>query len=224
MLVFGSFGKNGNDGNGQGPSILDEVRAYWEALRENGRLPLRSAIDPRGLANALEQVFLIERIASGHGRFRLAGNMFQDLIGMDIRGMPLSTLFEPASRQRLQPVLEDVFESATALHLGLEAERGIGRPMLSARMMILPLRGAAEEPTVALGVMMTVGGIGRAPRRFNISTLRSEVVFKTEIVSRIVRTSDVEAQGFKEGPTIPLARRRPTGKPVLRLVHSRIDD
>ena len=32
-------------------------------------------------------MFLIERIAPGHARFRLAGNMFHDLIGMDVRGI-----------------------------------------------------------------------------------------------------------------------------------------
>lgn len=218
MLVFGSFRKGGADGSGPAAGVLQEVRAYWEALRDNGRLPLRSAIDPRGLASALEQVFLIERIAPGHARFRLAGNLFHDLMGMDMRGMPLSTLLDPVARQRLQPALEDVFAEATALHLGLEAERGLGRPAMSGRMLLLPLRGAADEPMMALGVLAVTGAVGRAPRRFGLSSLRNEAIFQAEIVSRITRHADNPTPGHVEGPVVRL---RPGAKPALRLVHSR---
>ncbi len=223
MLVFGSFGRDGTDGTDPDPSILEQVRAYWEALRDNDRLPLRSAIDPRGLSTALEQVFLIERIATGHARFRIAGNLFHDLIGMDVRGMPLSALFEPSSRQRLQPCLQDVFDSAVALHLGLDFERGIGRPQLSAKMLILPLRGATGEPNMALGAVVTKGEVGRAPRRFNIRTLRSEVIFEAQVISRIARRPDQIAPGSVEGPVVPRVPQALKAKPALRLVHSRAE-
>ena len=217
MLVFGSFGKGGEDGGGPIPGVLQQIRAYWEALRDNRRLPLRSAIDPRGLATALEQVFLIERIAPGHARFRLAGNLFHDLMGMDVRGMPLSVLLDPVARQRLQPALEDVFAEATALHLGLEAERGLGRPAISGRMLLLPLRGAGDEPMMALGVLAVTGAVGRAPRRFGISSLRNETIFQAEVLSRISRRGEVPTAGQNEGPVMPV----PAAKPILRLVHSR---
>jgi hypothetical protein len=218
MLVSGSFGGGTSTiGGGAGSSALEEVRAYWEALRENGRLPKRRDIDPRGLAGTLEQVFLIERIGFGHARFRLTGNLFHDIMGMDVRGMPLSTLFEPMARARLKPVLEDIFESATALHLGLEAERGIGRPALEGKMLILPLRTDSGEPQIALGVLDTQGVLGRTPRRF---TLRSEAVFASELVSRITHRGEIEPPGSAEGPT----RANGIGeRPALRLVHSRED-
>ena len=217
MLVFGSFGTGGEDGGTPPPGVLQQVRAYWEALRDTGRLPLRSAIDPRGLATALEQVFLIERIAPGHARFRLAGNLFHDLMGMDVRGMPLSALLDTVARQRLQPALEDVFAEATALHLGLEAERGLGRPAISGRMLLLPLRGAGDEPMMALGVQAVTGAVGRAPRRFGISSLRNETIFQAEVLSRISRRGELPTTRQNEGPVVPV----PTGKPALRLVHSR---
>lgn len=217
MLVFGSFGTGGGDGSGPTPGVLQQVRAYWEALRDTGRLPLRSAIDPRGLATALEQIFLIERIAPGHARFRLAGNLFHDLMGMDVRGMPLSTLLNPVARQRLQPALEDVFSEATALHLGLEAERGLGRPAISGRMLLLPLRGTGDEPMLALGVLAVTGAVGRTPRRFGLSSIRNEAIFQAEVLSRISRRGEVPTPGQVEGPVVPV----PVAKPALRLVHSR---
>ena len=67
---------------------LQAVRAYWEAMRKPGHLPRRDDINPRGIASALEQVFLVEQIAPHHGRLRLAGMALSDLLGMDPRGMP----------------------------------------------------------------------------------------------------------------------------------------
>jgi hypothetical protein len=224
MLIFGTFGKGGTEGQGPAPAVLQEVRAYWESLREAGRLPLRSQIDPRGLAAALEQVFLIERIAPGHARFRLAGNLFHDFMGMDVRGMPLSCLFESVARHRLQPGIEDVFDNATSLHVGLEAERGIGRPALSARMLLLPLRVGASEPMMALGVMACIGRAGRAPRRFSISTLRTEVLFETEVVQRIVRKADLPLPHEFRKTNVPVVPREAAKRPALRLVHSRAED
>ncbi len=68
---------------------LQAVRAYWEAMRKPGHLPRRDDINPRGIASALEQVFLVEQIAPHHGRLRLAGMALSDLLGMDPRGMPV---------------------------------------------------------------------------------------------------------------------------------------
>ena len=141
LLGRGSRTIGGSTGGPSGPrfAILSEVRAYWEGLREGGSLPCRDQIDPRGIAGALEQVFLVERIAPGLARFRLAGMGISDVMGMDVRGMPLSSVFDPAAHERLRVTLETVFRDSVALDLWLEAERGIGRPMLEARMMLLPL-------------------------------------------------------------------------------------
>ena len=88
-------------GQSSGGATLQAVRGYWEALRQNGCLPRRDQIDPRGLAVALDKVFLVERIATGQARFRLAGMQLNDLMAMDVRGMPLSALFDPTARGRL---------------------------------------------------------------------------------------------------------------------------
>ncbi|MGQ0610253.1 MAG: PAS domain-containing protein [Paracoccaceae bacterium] len=216
MVVFGDFGNPAAGGPQGAPSVVQQVRAYWESLRIDGRLPLRQHIDPRGLASALEQVFLIEQVAPGHGRFRLAGNLFHDLLGMDVRGMPLTALFEPVSRERVKIGLQGVFDDAAALHLGMEAERSIGRPTLGARMTLLPLRGGEGEPMLALGVLACRGQVGRAPRRFSIGTIRTEILFPTQTATRILRRRTPETPA-------PADARAPRGT-VLRLVHSRQDE
>ena len=200
MLIFGPFGKSPK-AEAAGPAALREVRAYWEALRDEGRLPSREQIDPRGLSSALEQVFLIERIAPGHARFRLAGHHLHDLMGMDVRGMPLAVLFEPVARQGLQPLVEEVFAGPHAVHLVLEGERGIGRPAITGHMLLLPLRPTAGESPLALGVLASDGAIGRAPRRFCLGTSRVEPVTSGPIIVEQFRKAEVNVTGLREGPT-----------------------
>lgn len=189
---------------------LQDVRAYWEALRRPGRLPTRDDINPRGMASALEQVFLVEQIAPDHGRLRLAGMGLSDLLGMDVRGMPVTTFLEPASRTRLSEGLAGLFRGEHILDLWLEAERGIGRPPLTARMLMLPLIGSQGEPDLALGCLCTKGNIGRAPRRFAITRMLREPVQSV--------TQRDPAQVFADPPR-PF--HLPKGKPNLRLVSSR---
>lgn len=189
---------------------LQDVRAYWEAMRMGGRLPRRDDINPRGMASALEQVFLVEQVAPNHGRLRLAGMGLADLLGMDVRGMPVTALLEPTSRAKLSEALGGLFRGDHILDLWLEAERGIGRPPLMARMLILPLIGSHGEPDLALGCLCSKGSIGRAPRRFAISRMVREQL-------EPAATADT-ASAFAEPPR-PF--HPPKGKPNLRLVSSR---
>ncbi len=203
------FGKGRGLGD-KGFAVLQEVRAYWQALRIDNALPRRDQIDPRGIAGALENVFLLERIALGHARFRLAGMQLTDLMGMEVRGMPLTTLFDPAARARLTEALETVFAAPSALEIWLEAERGLGRPALEARMLLLPLTGSAGEPSLALGCLATSGSLGRAPRRFVIAGM----------VREPLSISPAPQPAFAESAAAYLPA-PPRGKPVLRLVSSR---
>lgn len=175
-MVF-SF-RRGRQGLGQSGSAKDdgaryasirEVRAYWDALRDDQDLPLREQFNPRGMAGALHQVFMVERIAPGLARFRLAGMDINDLMGMEVRGMPISAMFDPMARARLGVLLEQVFATKAIVEMDLEADRGIGRPALRARLLLLPLKGTAGEPDLILGCLACDGQIGRAPRRFVIA-------------------------------------------------------
>ena len=59
-------------------------------------MPRRAEIDPRGIENALEYAFILERIAPGMARIRLAGIHLSDLMGMEVRGMPLTSFIDAA--------------------------------------------------------------------------------------------------------------------------------
>jgi len=206
-MTFGSKGRNtgGSDFGDQG--MIAELRAYWEALRDGEMLPRRDRVDPRGIAGALEHSFLIERIAPGIARFRIAGMVYNDLMEMDIRGMPVSCLFLADARDRLQLDLERVFRAPSIVTLDLMAERSLGRAPLLGRMQILPMLGHQEDSNLAIGCLELGGPIGRAPRRFSITATRLEPLQAKAIPSMPLLE-----------PHAPRPPRAQPGVPHLRLV------
>lgn len=200
--------------------MITEVRAYWEALRHDGLLPQRARIDPRGIAGALEHSFLIERIGPGLARFRIAGMAYNDLIGMDIRGMPLSSLFATEARLTLQIALERVFHGPAILTLDLTAERGLGRPGMVGRMVVLPLMGQNGVSDLGFGCIEVSGDIGRTPRRFTIDKALHEGIATAPLRAEQPRLAAAFAEPpapFSAAPAAPAPAARP-GVPYLRLV------
>ncbi len=226
-----SYFSKGGRGNGHEAGVpeakfalLAQVRAYWEGLRDGAHLPRRDEIDPRGIAGALENTFLLERVAPGIARFRLAGMQLHDLMGMDVRGMPLSSLIEPLGRNRLAEALESVFAGPGILEVNLEAERGLGRPELTGRLLLLPLTAARGEVDLALGCLATHGTLGRTPRRFAIASVLSEKLERPAGERKGIEHRVPEPVfGLAEAATAyaPALPRPPRGRPNLRLVHSR---
>ncbi|MBT9383789.1 PAS domain-containing protein [Pseudooceanicola sp. CBS1P-1] len=148
---------------------ISEVEAYWEAIRAGRLVPRRSDIDPRGIERALEYAFILERVAPGIARMRIAGSHLSDLMGMEVRGMPLSAFMTATSRNLLGEILEEVFDSPAKAVVELESERAIGKPHIEARMIMLPMKSDLGDITRMLGCFVTTGEIGRTPRRFEIT-------------------------------------------------------
>jgi hypothetical protein len=148
--------------------ILRELREYWNSLRQGRAVPARTDVDPRGIARSLDYAFVLERIAPGAGRLRLAGRHLIDLMGMEVRGMPVCAFLNTNSRGRFSDVLESVFKAPQIAHLTLAAKSGYARPDLTAQMLLLPLRSDLGDVTRALGCLVAVGDTGVAPRRFDL--------------------------------------------------------
>ena len=151
-----------------GFSAIAQVEGYWEALRGARVMPKRSEIDPRGIESALEYTFVLERIAPGMARLRIAGSHLSDLMGMEVRGMPLTSFVTPAGRRQLSDALEEVFQRPSVCELRLSAETGRDRPPLEARMIMLPLKSDLGDVSRILGCFVAPGDIGRSPRRFDV--------------------------------------------------------
>lgn len=226
-------------GTMQHPS-LSLVEAYWEGLRAGRLLPRRAEVDPRGIDRALEFAFILERIAPGMARFRLAGMHLNDLMGMEVRGMPLTSFFAPDARRTISDTLEHVFEEPATARLSLSAERGIGKPAMEAELLLLPLKSDLGDISRLLGCLVAKGDIGRTPRRFTVTDTRLIPLLRPTTVDPIDVSNDPPNQhdtalpdpasdGFRE-PPVPFVRAVPEPtqegrplrgeRPYLKLIRS----
>lgn len=154
-------------------SPLRQIEAYWTALREDGGVPMRSQIDPRGMSATLEYTFILERIAPGMARFRIAGQHLCNLAGMEVRGMPLTAFFTPVARTEVSAILEHIFDTPAVIELDLQGEIArTGAPSISARMLMMPLRSDFGRVDRVLGAMMSTEkrSPSRTPVRFEIAS------------------------------------------------------
>ncbi|WP_204114248.1 PAS domain-containing protein [Shimia biformata] len=145
--MFGRF-RFGNSQATQGEAFhaLRMVEDHWAQLRRAGGIPARTALDPRALQTALAHCVVLERIAPGMARIRVAGARVNDLLGMELRGMPLSALILPDSRDIFRSALEEVFDRPARAKLGLQCESG-----MPGQMLLLPLLDRHGRVTRALG-------------------------------------------------------------------------
>ena len=176
--------------------VLGDLRAYWESLRQGRAIPARADVEPRGIRRALDFAFILERIAPGAARFRLAGRHLIDLMGMEVRGMPVCSFLNTSSRGRLSDVLESVFRGPQIAEIRLDSPASYGRPGLDARMILLPLRSDLGDVTRALGCLIAEGEIGQGPRRFDLIEDREFPV----IPGAKVLEPSASAAGFAEPP------------------------
>lgn len=170
---------------------LAQVEGFWDALCRDDALPSRSQIDPRGMEEALEYAFVLERIAPGIGRFRIAGMHLNELMGMEVRGMPLSAMFLPESRKELGKMVETTCAEPQVTTLTLKGAGSIGRPRIEAQMLLLPLCDDFGEVTRILGCLQSKGRIGRQPRRFSIAHTQSQPICTKHFFIQYNRTNTI---------------------------------
>lgn len=151
---------------------ISQVEGYWHALRGSRAVPRRAEVDPRGIERALERAFILEQIAPGVGRLRITGTHLADILGMEVRGMPLTAFVTPEARDDLSACLDLVCSTPCVMTLSLMSDTGVGKPPFEARMLLLPLRDEAGVINRILGCLDSSGLIGRAPRRFKIMARR----------------------------------------------------
>ncbi len=174
-MAMSFFGKSDSVKTDAAPPCYplgQQVHAYWLALCADGQPPLRQAIDPRGIEAALAQTFIAEQIAPGVARMRVAGMGLADILGMDLRGMPISCLIDPPCRDQMAAAVSAVTQMRQVVTLDLSAAGGLGRPLLKARLVMMPLRDDTGGICI-LGCLDIIGEIGRAPRRLMIEASRN---------------------------------------------------
>ncbi|WP_147124971.1 PAS domain-containing protein [Shimia ponticola] len=214
-----TMGQYRNSGRFEG---IAAVEAYWQALRGNRTVPLRSDVDPRGIETALDFAFIVERTCAGVIRFRLAGSQLSELMGMDVRGMPLTSLFTAESRSEVSRAFEAVFSGPEILEIGVVSPAGAQREMLFGQMMLLPLKSDLGDISRALGCFPTRGKMGRAPRRFELAAAPKRIplggIMPTRRAPAQIKETSLIGMAEQHARFAPAPRMRPFERPYLRLV------
>ena len=148
---------------------LERIEGYWNRVRAGRIVPRRSEIDPRGLEGVLGHAFILERIAGGLARFRIAGSHMGELVGTEMRGLPISAVFGAGSREALSDALHAVFDDPAVVRFSLASSKGFGRAALEGELILLPLRSDLGDVSRVLGGVVLRGAAGRTPRRFDIT-------------------------------------------------------
>lgn len=151
-----------------GHSAVAQVCAHWSALRADGKLPRRSDINPKDFGAALPDVFLAELVTPRVARLRICGHRVEDLMGMDMRGMPLSVLFDGKARAAVTEAVEQAGMGARVM-LSLESVGSFSHKPLRATLALLPLADDTGRVTRILGVIDQQGEVGRTPRSFTLA-------------------------------------------------------
>ncbi|MGR3699052.1 MAG: PAS domain-containing protein, partial [Roseovarius sp.] len=94
----------------------------------------------------------------------------------------------------------------------LHARAGLGRPEMTGRLMLWPLRSDLGDVSRALGCLVTQGEIGRASRRFEMAAVR---VLPLEARITGVRRLDLLPGGRRDDWR---GRGAPRGRGYLRVV------
>ena len=97
--------------------MLSSLKTYWERLRAGRIAPYRAEIDPRQFESALENMFIVEKLAPDNMRIRLAGMKICEMMGMEVRGMQPGFLIDEPDRDRFDRLLNVVMAEPAVVEL-----------------------------------------------------------------------------------------------------------
>lgn len=204
--------------------ILVDTLDYWNDLRSRTALPRRAEIDPRRIEGALPYAFILERTTPALARFRVAGGHLNDLMGMDVRGMPISALFDDAQRDHLLELVEEVFTTPSTLELALSA-RVPGAEVKTAELLILPMTDDEDRVTRALGCLVSRGPVVQPPYHFRIDqTRRTRVAHMVDGPAPVAPTQKARPMPLRAfaAPETEYTPQTPKGARVRSAPHLRV--
>ncbi|ADO42490.1 PAS domain-containing protein [Ketogulonicigenium vulgare] len=121
---------------------------YWQRLRGAASAPALYDFDPSQVDAVLPYSLVIEAIAPGLTRVRVAGTEIDKLFDGDVRGMPFSALFQGGARAHLQDLTEQVLTQPAVIEANIRMGRARGQ------MMMLPLASSEGQVTRAICAMI----------------------------------------------------------------------
>jgi len=155
------------------PTGKDALLLYWNEIGGALDVPARDAIDPARISSILGEVILIERIAPRQAKIRLAGQAIGNAVGIEPRGMPMTSLISSASRDALEDAVEALFDRPSMVELELAGPKTPFRKRMQGELLLLPLRDREDQITRAICYASLPQRRTKAPIRFDIMDTRA---------------------------------------------------
>ena len=127
------------------------VILHWLALRQKDDVPLRAAVDPSQFRRSLDIIWLMERHADGHYRYRLAGQSIADVHGGIRRGSDTTRLFSREALDMFRPRWEAVLDGGRMVRAEGVVTLAGGATTSRVERLMLPLRADDGTVSVVLG-------------------------------------------------------------------------
>jgi len=186
--------------------ITSEVLGYWERLRKGALVPQRSQIDPRQFRYALQNIFILEASDLDNIRIRLSSTKLNDIMGMELRGMPAYALFAPDHRSQLNLALKNCLQKPQITKLTLAPYGTI---------LLLPMTNDDGEINRVLGVITDVPSYSTTPARFKITSVKHTRIVATKPT---LQAPVLELAESKANFEHQIKRATPKGPPDLKIV------
>ncbi|WP_184149946.1 PAS domain-containing protein [Amaricoccus macauensis] len=178
--------------------MLSSLRTYWDRLRAGRIAPYRAEIDPRQFEQALENMFIVEKLAPDNLRIRLAGMKICEMMGMEVRGMQPSCLIDEPDRTRFGRLVNLVMSEPAVVELSLSAQNRAGT--YRASMLMMPLRSDFGDINRVIGCTSGGGEIFAAPLAFQIDEVAvSPVEPGPAPTPTAAQLPDIEAKALMPG-------------------------
>jgi hypothetical protein len=135
------------------PTVADTLDAHWAALCAGAGVPRRADINPSALHGALDHLLLLERPTEGPARLRIGGMQVCALMGHEVRGLPLRTLFVAESTPQIDACISQLLETPCLIDATLLAEQKDGQTVPGV-LILRPLQDGSGHVTRAIGALV----------------------------------------------------------------------
>ena len=156
-----------------------ELFAYWNRIRGSEPAPRRSDIEPGDIRRVLPDTFILEVIAAGNHRVRLAGTRMCSLYGREIKGSNFLDLWSDEDRATIAGAAERVSEDAAGVVIEVDLFSARDRSV-TCEFLLLPLRHGVTSHDRILGSC----AVHRRPYWFGTDRIVRQAVSGVELLER----------------------------------------
>jgi hypothetical protein len=125
---------------------------YWDTLRGERAAPDRGEIEPGAIRHVLADTFILEVGSSRMTSFRLAGTRLCALLGGELKGRDLASLWPCEAKSEIGRLIGTVLDDAAGIVGGVtgSTERGAS---VDLELLLLPLRHRGKTHVRMLGAL-----------------------------------------------------------------------